>query len=74
MYTCSGDQSVRRFNVSSSIRNSILTNSRNFSTSPMQITEIVSNCGSGVNSVDVSNSIVLCTSENEAIYMKYDDF
>jgi len=74
MYTCSGDQSVRKLDVSSNIRNSILANSNDLSAPPVQITEILSDCGSGINSIDISCSIVLCANESEAIYVKYDDF
>ena len=67
MFSCSGDGTARKLDTSSN-----LTSYEN-DEDPIQITEVFSETGPSINSIDVSGNDVVCATESNAIYLLHGD-
>ena len=63
LFSCSEDGSVRKLNSSFEMK------SLTFGASKVEVLELLSQCGSSINSLDTSGDRMICASDAESVYI-----
>nr|CAB3264514.1 nucleoporin Nup43 [Phallusia mammillata] len=66
LFTCSQDGTVRRLDTTFDTKT---LSSELSGTSPIEVSELLPECGTSINSLDPSGNLLLCSSDAEAIYI-----